>query len=190
MATQNKIIEMIGAIKTLYSYYAKDTDVKMLVKTWGALLQSYPDEVVEVAFFKCLQTCKVPPTPADVIEQINALAKTNEQSDEELWTIYYKALMNTLRLMSQFNYTYVDATGISQGEQARQKVSEIWDSLPDKIKIYLASKSELMRNAQALNFEDATWEKQRFMKSMPIVAKRQECNNFLKIEQVKRFFLE
>jgi hypothetical protein len=190
MATQNKIIEMIGAIKTLYSYYAKDTDVKLLVKTWAALLESYPDEVVEVAFFKCLQTCKVPPTPADVIEQINALAKVNEPSDEELWAIYHKALMNTLRLMSQFDYTYIDATGISQGEQARRKVSEIYDGLPDKIKIYLASKSELMRNAQNLNYEDAAWEKQRFMKSMPIVAKRQEYSNFLKIEQVNRFFLE
>lgn len=190
MASQNKIIEMIGAIKTIYSYYAKDTDVKLLVKTWTGLLEDYSDDVVGVAFYKCLQTCKMPPTPADVIEQIKGLAKANEQSDEELWTIYHRALNDTLRLMSQFGYTYVDATGISQGEQARQKVEQIWQGLPVKIKGYLASKSELMRNAQELNYNDANWEKQRFMKAMPIIEKRQETNNFLLTSNAAKFLLE
>ena len=77
MASQNKIIEMIAAIKTIYSYYAKDTDVQMLVKTWAVLLKNYPDDAVEVAFYKCLQTCKMPPTPADVIEKLSDLIDVN-----------------------------------------------------------------------------------------------------------------
>ena len=176
MATQNKIIEMIGAIKTIYSYYAKDTDVKLLVSTWTKLLEGYDDNLVGAAFYKCLQECKMPPTPADVIEQIRELRKTQELSDEELWTIYNKALIETSRLMSQFDYTYVDATGISQGTQARRKVAELWEGLPEKIKRYLASKSELMRNANEYNFDlsFSSWEKQRFLKAMPIMEKRQE----------------
>lgn len=190
MATQNKIIEMIGAIKTIYSYYARDTEVELLVTTWTRLLQGYPDEIVDVAFFKCLQTCKVPPTPADVIERINSLAALNEPTDEELWTIYHKALNETLRLMSQFSYTYIDSTGISQGEQARRKVEAIWQGLPDKIKGYLASKGELMRNAQELQMGDASWEKQRFMKAMPIMAKRQEYSDLLLESGTARLLLK
>ena len=42
MATQNKVIEMIATIKTVYSYYAKNVDVALLTKTWVALLRDYP----------------------------------------------------------------------------------------------------------------------------------------------------
>lgn len=179
MATQNKIIEIIGAIKTIYSYYARDANVEMLVKTWSALLNNYSDEVVDVAFYKAMETCKTPPTPADVIENINALVKLNEPSDEELWVTYHKALMDTLRLMGQFGYTYVDSTGISQGDRARAKVEEIYASLPSKIKSYIGSKGEMMRIAKSLDTEESSWEKQRFMKAMPIMEKRQDYNNLL-----------
>lgn len=181
MASQNKIIEMIGAIKTIYSYYAKDTDVKLLVKTWTLLLQGYEDALVETAFYKCLQTCKMPPTPADVIEQINALRKADEQSDEDLWAVYHRALIMTADQMSRFNYTYVDETGLSQGQQARNKVEQIWQGLPEKVKSYLSSKGELMRNANDNNLDAsfAQWEKQRFLKAMPIMEKRQEYSAML-----------
>ena len=181
MASQNKIIEMIGAIKTIYSYYAKDTNVQLLVNTWTRLLHSYEDGLVEAAFYKCLQTCKMPPTPADVIEQINALRKADEQSDEDLWAVYHRALIMTADQMSRFNYTYVDESGLSQGQQARNKVEQIWQGLPDKIKSYLSSKGELMRNANDNNLDAsfAQWEKQRFMKAMPIMEKRQEYSAML-----------
>ena len=174
MASQNKIIEIVGAIKTIYSYYAKGSDVELLVKTWTALLSQYPDEAVDAAFYKCMQTCKVPPTPADVIEQINELNKINEPTDEELWVTYEKALRLTNYQMSRFTETFVDETGISRGNQARQKVDEIWDSLPEKIKLYLGSKGELMRNAREWNYDIdfSKWEKPRFIKAMPIMETR------------------
>lgn len=181
MATQNKIIEMIGAIKTIYSYYAKDTNAGLLVGVWNKLLEGYEDDIVEVAFYKALKTCKMPPTPADVIEQINAMHVSIEPSDEELWTVYEKALNDTLRQTQMFNYTYVDESGLSQGEQARRRVDTIWEDLPDKIKRYVATKGELMRLAReyGASYEFCTFEKQRFMKSMPIMKKRQEYNSLL-----------
>ena len=42
MASQNKVIEIIAMIKTVYSYYAKGSDVSLLTKTWVALLRDYP----------------------------------------------------------------------------------------------------------------------------------------------------
>ena len=167
----------IGAIKTIYSYYARDTDVKLLVQAWGLLLADYSDEVVERAFFTALKRCKVPPTPADIIEIIAEARKSLEPSDEELWSIYHDALRQVLRLTGMFAYTYIDETGLSQGEQARRKVTEIWNGLPEKLKIYLATESELIRRARELNFTEISFEKTRFFKTMPTVAKRLEHGN-------------
>lgn len=191
MASQKKIIECIGAIKTLYSYYAKDSDPKLLVQTWGLLLADYSDEVVERAFFTALKRCKVPPTPADIIEIIGEAQKALEPSDEELWSKYHDALREVLRLTGMFGYTFVDETGISQGDQARKKVSSIWNGLPEKIKTYLATEGEMIRRARELNYTEISFEKTRFFKTMPIVRKRQEHerlfltrdgNNMLMIE--------
>lgn len=92
MASQNKITEMIAAIKTIYPYYAKDANVSILVKTWMALLNDYPDDVVEAAFFQALKVCKMPPTPADIIEKIKEMQASLEPTIEELWDTYITQL--------------------------------------------------------------------------------------------------
>lgn len=195
MATTNKIIEMIGAIKTIYPYYSKDISkeqIATLVKTWETLLKNYPDDVVEIGFHKSLQICKTPPTPADVIEQINALVEAYEPSNEELWSVYEKALRDTCQQMQMFSYTYIDSTGISQGQQARNRVEAIWAGLPEKIKLHIASKGELMRLAQEYNFNEdfCTFEKQRFIKAMPIMKKRQEYSGLMLEGGNNRFLLK
>ena len=182
MASINKITDIIAAIKTIYPYYARDADIKGIALTWFGLLNQYDDEAIEKAMFKCLQTCKNPPTPADVIEQINLMRSSLATSDEELWVQYKSAIVNTCDQMRRFGYTYIDASGVSQGDQARRKVDEIWHSLDDKIKGYLGAKSELMRNASAWGEDEnafCTWEKPRFLKSMPIMEKRQEYSGML-----------
>lgn len=181
MASQNKIIEMIGSVKTIYPYYARDmTDsmIETLIRTWGTLLKSYDDNAVEMAFFKCLQTCKMPPTPADIIEQIQSMQKSLEPSDEELWAVYVDTLRRTYDQVTRFGYTFIDHTGISQGNQARMKVEELWKALPEKIKKYLGAKGELIRQAQSwgMSADFTTYEKPRFLKAMPIMEKRQEYN--------------
>ena len=174
MATINKITDMIAAIKTIYSYYAKDTDIKILVKTWNLLLKDYPDEAVEMAFYKCLQTCKMPPTPADVIEQLKAMIEANEPTDEELWNDYTKALRETERQIWRFEHTFVEPNGKTQGENARAKVEEMWSGLPERVKQYVGSKGELMRMAKNYTDEELKFEKTRFLKTMPTIKKREE----------------
>lgn len=177
MASQNKIVEIIFGIKTIYPYYAKETDVESLVKTWGMLLRDIPDDMADAAFYAALRVCKVPPTPADLIEQIRAMQAASAPSPESLWVEYHNALRDTMRLIPQFSYTYVDESGISQGQQARNKVDAIWAKLSEPIKQYLSSRGELIRQAQqmAVSSEDDTgWEKQRFIKNVPIILKRAE----------------
>ena len=92
MASAKKIGETIAVIKTIYPYYAKDTDSIPLAKTWMMLMQNVSDEVMDIAVMKCLQTCKMPPTPADVLEQVKALNVANEPTDEEMWVTLTKAV--------------------------------------------------------------------------------------------------
>lgn len=179
MASQNKVIEIIAGIKTLYPYYAKDTNKQVLVKMWNALLQEFTDEIVDKAFYKCLQICKMPPTPADVIEQIQRMNKATQMSEYELWDIYQKALKETQRQMYYFQFTYVDETGISQGNQARNQVEKIWNDLPEELKVYISSKGELMRLAEDYSSEDMKFEKQRFMKALPTLTQRIEDKKLL-----------
>lgn len=175
MASQKKIVEMIGSVKTIYPYYAKDTDVETLVRTWTLLLKDYPDKAVDIAFYKCLQTCKKPPTPADVIEQLNSLIESIEPSDEEMWAEYTKALKKTEREIYYFRFNYVQENGKTQGDNAKARVQELWDNLPERLKHYIGSKGELIRIARDYTDEDMKFEKNRFFKMMPMMKKREEA---------------
>lgn len=174
MASMKQITNIIAAIKTIYAYYAKDTDVQMLVKTWGTLLKDYPDEVVDKALYLCLQSCKMPPTPADLIEQIRSLQAADEPSDEELWDTFTRALRQAGTLMYYFNFTLVEPNGKTQGQNARERMEQLWAKLPERLQMYVGSKGELMRMARDYGDEELKFEKNRFLKQMPTIQKRQE----------------
>lgn len=190
MASQKKIIQMIASVKTIYPYYAKNTDVQLLVRTWGLLLKDYPDNAVDVAFYKCLQTCKMPPTPADIIETLKALQETAEPTDEELWNKLTVALKEADRLIYKFPYTFVEANGRTQGENARQKFKELWESLPENVKQYLGGRSEFMRMAQDSDSDSLKFERTRFLKTMPIIKSRAEFGELQLLLQSNGFMFE
>lgn len=190
MASQNKIIEMIAAIKTIYSYYAKDTDVQMLVKTWGVLLKNYSDEAVEVAFYKCLQTCKMPPTPADVIEKLDEMMKADEPTHEELWNTFTKTLRKTSSLVYRFDFTFVEANGKTQGQNARAEFNALWNALPEALKQYCGGSGELIRLSRATE-EELKFERSRFFKTIPTIEKRQATTELkLSIEGGQKMLTE
>lgn len=172
MASQNKIIEMIGSIKTIYPYYAKETDVEVLVKTWTVLLKNYTDDQVEAAFYKALQVCKMPPTPADVIEQINAMQEATQQPDEELWGVLVKSLREVDKFIYRITYPKF-------GENPRAEIDKQWEQLPDRLKQYVGSRGELMRMAKEHTEEGLKFEKTRFLKTMPTIKKREEYSEYV-----------
>ena len=173
MASQKKIVEMITAIKTIYSYYAKDCDVELLVQTWGVLLRDYKDDIVDIAFYKAMQSCKVPPTPADIIERIKEMQKASDQTPESLWNELRAAIKETQKQMYYFRFNYIDNSGISQGDRARKKVDDVWNALNEKLKSYLSSKEEMIAIARN-DEDDLKYEKSRFLKTLPIIEKRIE----------------
>ena len=170
MATKKKIVQMIASVKTVYPYYAKETDVEMLVRTWTVLLKDFPDEAVEVAFFKCLQICKMPPTPADVIEQLKNMAESLEDTDEELWSVFTKAIRKVNNELWYVQYPLLGETSAD----AKKKIEDVWNGLPDRLKSYIGSKGELMRVSRNYTDEDLKFERTRFFKTMPTIKQRTE----------------
>lgn len=175
MATRKKIVEIITCIKNTYMQYTNGVNVEALVNTWELLLKDYPDKAVEVAFYKCLQTCEKPPLPAHIIQELNTMAEALEASDEELWSLYTKALNKTEREVYYFRFTFVEDNGKTQGDNAKARVQELWDSLPERLKQYIGSKGELIRIARDYTAEDMKYEKNRFFKMMPTMKKREEA---------------
>lgn len=167
MASIKKIAGVIAAIKTIYPYYSKDGDVRILTQTWAALLKEYSDDDVEKALHKCLQICKQPPTPADMIEQIKFIHEASEPSETNLWSIFVQAYKDTAKYIYRLSYPMF-------GEDPRAKLEEVWQSLPGEIKRYVGSKSELMRMAKTYTEQDLSFEKTRFLKSMPAMREREE----------------
>ena len=189
MASKNTIIKAIAAIKTVYNYFGKDVELSLLVDTWTALLAEYSDEEVDKGVYKALKVCKYAPVPADVIEQIETLRDIERPSEFELWARYQKALREVLRLSHRLHYNYIDDSGISQGEQARARIEEIWSGLPHELKIYLGDSSELVQTAQVLNYSEAfTFERNRFNKTLPVLQKRARVQK--EIEATKKYLLE
>ena len=174
MASINKITEVIAAIKTIYPYYAKDADVQTLVKTWNVLLKDYSDEDVTTALYMCLQTCKMPPTPADLIERLSSLKASLEPSDEELWNDLTAALRKADWYISRFAGTFREDNGLTQGQNARSGFEKLWEGLPERIRMYLGGKGEFQRLAQNRDDEEIKFERNRFLKTMPTIKKRHE----------------
>ena len=132
----------------------------------------------------------MPPTPADVIEQINAIQESNEPTDEELWAVYTKAIRETANQIYYFQFTALDRNGKTQGQNARDKVTAIWNNLPEKIQKYVGSKGEFMRIADNYDDEELKFERTRFLKTMPTIKKRMEYAETKLLLEKEKLFIE
>lgn len=168
MASRQKITDMIGVIRAIYPYYAKDGLISITAKTWEVVLAKYTDKEVGVAFELCLQTCKMPPTPADIIEKINAVNKALSPTGEELWKRLVETLKECAELYDRFGFTAIEKNGLSQGKNARNKTEKIWDNLPSELKEYCGGYGEMMRMANNFDPSD-TFERNRFLKRIATI---------------------
>lgn len=156
MASQKQIINMITAIKALYPYYSKDGDAELVFNLWQGLFKDYDDDVIQPAFKMALQYCKMPPTPADVFEAMNTIAKLNAPSAQEMWDVLNKAIEDTDRYKQQLRYE----SNQTVRERIFGKMSNVWEELPRSLKDYVGSASEL----RSLADTDLSYYKSRFMR--------------------------
>ena len=170
---KKNIVEMIGIIKANYSYAYKDVDsdsMSLLIETWFESLSKYDGRIVMVAFKKALETCKMPPTLADIIQNIKQIKVATEPTDTELWNELVKAVEVTNDCIYYFQFQMVEDNGKTQSENAKERFNKLWEEMPQILKDYCGNKSGLVDIAQT----DLEFEKNRFLKQLPTLKQRQE----------------
>lgn len=173
--TKQDVVKMLALVKTAYPYAYREVDEKALdrlVAVWLECFEEYTAEEVKYAFKQAIKACKVPPTIADVIEQIEKAQTARDKSDGELWTEYLKLLHAAGDLSEKFRYTFVPFGGDkTQGEIAREELSRLWERADERIKEYCGSVGNLICTAKT---DDLTYEKARFFKGIGNCRKRVE----------------
>ena len=97
-----------------------------------------------------------------------------KKTNTELWAEYVKVLRGVNRLQENFGYTFVETNGKSQGQNAKDKAREIFNSLPQELKIYVGSFGELLRKARDIDDTSLKYAENNFMKIMPELRKEHE----------------
>lgn len=172
--TKKDVIAMLTMMKCNYPYAYKDQTEKettVLVNTWFTILGKYPKEVVQTAFYKCLEVCKVPPTIADLMEHINKFQEATEETDVDLWN----ELVKTLRKANEITYFgmrehYVHGLLVKPYEE----LTKLFNGLSPILKEYVGNMSGLKEMSR---YETLDYEKARFLKSMPTIRKRIKLRN-------------
>lgn len=174
--TKKDVVGMVGIIKANYSYAYKDVakeDMLMLIETWYLSLARYEKEVINVAFQKALESCKVPPTLADIIEQTNRIKEATEPSDTELWAKLTQKLKKVADCVYRFRFNAIQANGLTEGENARREFETIWQGLPQVLKEYCGDRNALIALSKYTD-DELSFEKGRFIKILPTLKRNIE----------------
>lgn len=178
---KKNVVEMIGLIKANYTYAYKDASsnsMQMMANLWFNSLYKYDKRVVDVAFQKALETCKMPPTLADIIENIRKIKVSTEPTEMELWEQLVTAVNKADDISYYFQFTMIESNGKTQGDNARDKFNQLWEGLPQVLKDYCGNKNGLLR----LTETDMSYEKGRFLKILPQILQRQEIRQTINSE--------
>ena len=167
MASKQKIGEILALIKTIYPYFYKDNNIeelRILTKVWEMTFADYEDGELNNAAMLCIQNCKTPPTPADIIEQIEKLRP--KRTNEELFAKMSEALQKCNDLQYYFDFTAKTKDGKTQGQEAREKAALLYSELPPSVRLYIGSYGEFLRMAREIDDDTLKYERARFMKAV------------------------
>ena len=174
--TKTDIVKFITKIRVnfenAYKCNSKEENI-LLVESWYDILCKYPKEVCEKAVNAALEhaTQGKAPRIGDIVTFIKKMQSAYEKDDSELWAELQGVLREVSRCVYMFNHTYVEEDGISQGDKARNRVAEIFNSLDPALKDYCRDQRGLVELARYTD-EQISYERGRFMRIMPTVRER------------------
>lgn len=174
MIKKTDIIKFISLIRMTYpnAYPTRsDEEEQMLVELWYSMFREYPRDVVFAGFEKAMKRSEFAPKPATIIAEIEKMRGAYEKDDAELWAELQGVLREVSREAYRFNFTFIEDNGLSQGDNARQRVKEIFENLDPALKDYCRDTRGLIELAKYTD-EQTSYERGRFMRVMPTVRER------------------
>lgn len=151
-----------------------DEERQILIKSWFAILKEYPKEIVDKAVIDAIKYTRskdFAPRIGDIVERIEKMREAYEKSDAELWAELTGVLREVHRNYYAFRFTAIDYNGKTQGDNARERVAEIFNGLSDELKEYCRTQRGLIDIAEYTD-EQLSYERGRFMRTIPTIKER------------------
>ena len=144
----NKYITMIR-INFENAYKTQNIEEReMLLASWYAILQEYPKEICDKAVINAIKNAEFAPRIGNIVKEIENMQEAFEKTDHELWAELISKFREVRRFASRVNNNFVESTGLTQGENARQILEEIFDELSPELKDYCRNSRGLIELAQ------------------------------------------
>ena len=148
-----------------------DEEREMLLASWYAILKDYPKEICDKAVINAIKNAEFAPRIGSIVKEIEKMQVAFEKTEGELWAELTECLREVRECVYRFRFTFVEANGLSQGENARLRVKELFAGLSPELKEYSRNESGLIDLAR-LDTEQLGFEKGRFNKTMPQLKER------------------
>lgn len=172
--TINDVNQYITMIRINFenAYKAQTAEEReMLLASWYAILKDYPKEVCDAAVLNAIKNAEYAPRIGSIVKEIEKMQVAYEKTDAELWAELKGCMREVAECAYRFRFTYIEANGLSQGDNARVRVKEIFNGLSPELKEYCRNPSGLIELSQ-LTDEQISFEKGRFNKAMPVLKDR------------------
>lgn len=146
-----------------------DTERQLLIRSWYEILKPYPKEVCDAAVLNAIKNAEFAPRIGSIVKEIEKMETAYEKTENELWAELTGVLREVEKNVYAFRYTYIEENGLSQGDNARQRVADIFNSLSPELKEYCRNQRGLIEIATS---DGLQYEKGRFMKQLPTLRER------------------
>ena len=167
----NQYITMIR-INFENAYKAQTAEEReMLLASWYAILKDYPKEVCDAAVLNAIKNAEYAPRIGSIVKEIEKMQAAYEKTEAELWEELKRCLREVAECAYKFRFNYIERNGRTQGENARERVKEIYNGLSPELKEYCRSEHTLIELSQ-LTDEQLGFEKGRFNKTVPQLKER------------------
>jgi len=146
---------------------------RMLCVSWYKQLEQYPKEICDTAVMNALGNARDGRYPriGDVKYQIERIEEACQKSDNELWAELQSVLWEVEKNVYLYKYDALEKNGLTQGENARRRNGEIFDSLSPELKEYCQSVGGLTELA-LYDMDKLGFERGRFIKAIPQIRER------------------
>jgi hypothetical protein len=148
-----------------------DEEREMLLASWYAILKEYPKEICDKAVIQAIKYAKFAPRIGDIVDQIEKMQVAFEKTEGELWAELTSVLREVSECVYRFRFTLVEANGLTQGDNARIRLKELYRNLSPELQEYCGSERGLI-DLSNLDKEQLGYEKGRFNKVMPQLKER------------------
>lgn len=149
-----------------------DEERQILIKSWYAILKDYPKEIVDKAVLQAIKHAEYAPRIGTIVKEIERMREAYEKSDAELWAELRSVLREVEKCAYSFRFNAMDANGKTQGDNARDRVEEIFNGLSPELKDYCRNSRGLIDIAQMSEKDITLYERPRFMRVIPTIKER------------------